>query len=94
MVAIGLSCLFVSLIIVVIGVTNDARRAKLVREGKATYFVGIAASGKGQVYHSFRCGTNTLCVVLPLAEAQAKGYRACATCGGRGTIRLLDGSSC
>jgi len=94
MVVIGVVCLILSLIIVVIGITNDARRARLVREGKATYFVRIAASGKGKVYHSFRCGTNTVCRTLPLAEAQLKGYRACATCGGSGTIRLLDGSSC
>lgn len=94
MLVVGLVCLFLSLIIVLIGVTNDARRARLVREGKAAYFVRISASGKGQVYHSFNCGTNTVCVALPLADARSKGYRACATCGGRGTIRLLDGTSC
>lgn len=94
MAVIGLACLLVSLVIVVIGATNDARRTRLVREGKATYFVRIAASGKSQVYYSFHCGTNTACVALPLAEAQSKGYRACATCGGCGTVRLLDGTSC
>lgn len=87
-------CIFLAVVIVIIGVSNDARRARLVREGKATYFVAIAASGKGQVYHSLTCRTSTPCVMLKLDEAQRKLYRPCRTCGGRGTIRLLDGSTC
>lgn len=87
-------CIFLAIVIVIIGVSNDARRARLVRDGKATYFVAIAASGKGQVYHSLTCRTSTACVMVTLEEAQRKLYRPCRTCGGRGAIKLLDGSSC
>lgn len=87
-------CMFLAVLIAIIGMMNDARRERLVQEGKAAYFVRIAASGKGQVYHSYKCGTNVACIGLAIDDARSKGYRPCATCGGRGTIKMLDGSSC
>lgn len=94
MVVIGAVCFFFAVVIAIIGMCNDARRERLVREGKAAYFVKVAASGKGQVYHSLQCGSRAECIRLTIDAARDGLYRPCAKCGGRGTIRLLDGSPC
>lgn len=88
-------CVVLIVFMLVLGLWNDARRTQLVHEGKATYFVRIAASGKGQVYHSYyRCASKVACVPVTLSAARERGYRPCATCRGEAAIRLLDGSSC
>jgi hypothetical protein len=33
-------------------------------------------------------------VMISLEKAQRQLYRPCRTCGGQGTVRLLDGSAC
>ena len=49
MISLKLACSFVSLFIVVIRIINEASRTRLVRVGKATYYVRFSASGPGKV---------------------------------------------
>jgi hypothetical protein len=67
--------------------------ARLVAEGKAAYFVKVAASGKGSVYHSMNCNKCIAWQLLTKEEARTKGYAPCATCGGRGQFRMLETST-
>jgi hypothetical protein len=71
--------------------TNSAQKARqneLVKDGKATYFVKISATGR--VYHSLSCGKCRTGYKLTEKEAREKGYSPCATCGGAGKFEILS----
>lgn len=81
----------VIVVVVVFAVGNGiskARDGRLIESGKADYFVKVAASGKGSTYHALACNRSRGAVMLTLAEAQAKHYAPCASCGGKPSIRL------
>jgi len=83
---------FIILFIIFWGVYRVLRtvyRANLVKNGKADYFVKVAASGKGSVYHKMSCGKCTSWYEMAEKEAQRRGYPPCATCGGYGTFKLI-----
>jgi hypothetical protein len=65
------------------------RNAKLIREGKAAYFVKVAPSGKGNVYHNPSCGRCRSNLLIRIDTAENEGYLPCSICGGRGMFRRL-----
>ena len=65
-------------------------RDKQIEEGKAAYFVKIAASGKGGVYHSPSCGKCRSNVLITENQAQNQGYAPCSVCGGNGEFRKIE----
>lgn len=69
---------------------QSSQRNELVKQGKAAYFVKVAASGKGGVYHSMSCRKCIAWQEMTLEEARRRGYPPCATCGGRGAFRVID----
>ena len=75
--------------LIVYGMSLSSHRANLVKEGKAAYFVKVAASGKGGVYHGMGCGKCIAWQEMTVSDAQRRGYPPCATCGGRGKFKLL-----
>jgi hypothetical protein len=87
--------IFVSLMLLFFGVIAFSlwlsnHRAELVKAGKAAYFVKVAASGKGSVYHSMSCRKCIAWHETTEEEARRRGYPPCATCGGRGQFRILS----
>ena len=82
--------LFIIACVVVFNIWLSLHRSKLVKEGKADYFVKVAASGKGSVYHKLSCGKCTSWHELTVTEAQQRGYPPCATCGGYGKFKILS----
>lgn len=63
------------------------REEHLIETGQAEHIVKIAASGRGTTYHSPSCNRCRGGVILTLAEAQAKYYARCASCGGKPSLR-------
>jgi len=59
---------------------------KLIQEGKGDYFVKIAASGKGGVYHKPSCGKCRSNNFIPQTQARNQGYVPCSICGGQGVF--------
>ncbi len=53
---------------------RDAHTKKLIQEGKAAYFVKIAMSGNGSVYHGLTCGKCVGGTVITETEAISAGY--------------------
>lgn len=78
---------FLGLIIVVI--RFQQHREKLIKDGKAAYFVKIAASGKGSVYHKLSCGRCLAYYEITETEARNRGYAPCSVCGGKATFRMI-----
>jgi hypothetical protein len=68
------------------GISN-ARDTHAIESGKSDYFVKIAASGKGSTYHALSCNRSRGAVMITLAEARAKGYAPCSSCGGKASVR-------
>jgi formylmethanofuran dehydrogenase subunit E len=68
---------------------NIRKRAELVAKGKAAYFVKIAPSGKGSVYHNLSCGRCDSYLYITETQAINKGYYSCSVCGGEGTFMEL-----
>lgn len=85
-VGVVLVILFVIVIAIVGGISN-ARDASAIASGKSDYFVKIAASGKGSTYHALSCNRSRGAVMIPLADARAKGYAPCSSCGGKASVR-------
>ena len=56
---------------------------------KGDFYVKIAASGKGGVYHSPSCGKCKSLTYLPLSVAKNQGYVPCSICGGAPFFHLL-----
>ena len=81
--------LFILVGLIIYGILRSSQRAELVKEGKADYFVKVAASGKGSVYHGMNCRKCIAWHEMTSSEAMRRGYPPCATCGGRGQFRLL-----
>lgn len=91
---IGVALLFIVVVIVIIcTVINNAHNKHLIESGKGDYYVKIAASGKGTVYHALHCNRSRGAYMVTLAEAESKYYAPCSSCGGRPSIRLKSESS-
>ena len=58
------------------------KEAKMIRSGKASYYVKIAASGNGGVYHHPSCGKCRSLSRITTKKAIEQGYVACSVCGG------------
>jgi uncharacterized protein YxeA len=78
--------LFLLLIIIIlafiISLLIKANEKRKVEMGKGNYFVVVAPSGRGTVYHSKNCRRVRAYVAIPEREALRKGYHPCASCGG------------
>lgn len=77
-------------IVIVVSVITNARHKKLIQEGKGDYFVKIAASGKGGVYHKPSCGKCRSNYSIPETQARNQGYVPCSVCGGHGVFRKFN----
>ncbi|MEI7796438.1 MAG: hypothetical protein WCI06_07350 [Methylococcaceae bacterium] len=72
--------------IVIAGHFENKKRERLIQEGKGDYFVKIAASGKGGVYHKPSCGKCRSNNLISQTQARNQGYVPCSICGGQGVF--------
>lgn len=49
------------------------------------YWVKVAESGNGKVFHAENCGRCRSTKLIPIQNAREQGYLPCSTCGGEGT---------
>ena len=74
------------LVAVFVGViASNRRRAweqKMIAEGKGAYYVKVAASNRGSVYHDPSCSRCRSTTVMTPGEAREAGYLPCSVCGG------------
>lgn len=61
-----------------------------IREGKGAYFVKVASSGKGKVFHSPSCNKCRNESLITIQSAREQGYNPCSTCGGSGIYYDYD----
>lgn len=64
----------------VLYVLNNGRK---VAQGIGDWYVVVAPSGKGTVYHHKSCKRVRAVTAIPLSDAQDMGYHPCSSCGGR-----------
>ena len=76
-------------VLVVVGIAEDRKRKRrlawereMVAEGKAGYYVKVAASGRGTVYHHPSCGRCRSKRLKRIEGAEAAAYLPCSVCGG------------
>ena len=63
-------------------VLDKKAKEEALRNGTGSYYVKIAASGRGAVYHHPECGRCRSTSVLEVSDAKALGYVLCGVCGG------------